>query len=207
MNTQSVLSLVPAARTGEQVRMAEHELADLIRLHRDPLFGYVLRRTFGDRQLSEDITQETLLRAWQRSATIRSGTEAIRPWLYAVARNLVVDNYRARQARPAEVFDVRVEDRPVAEDRISEALAAHDMAAALARLSETHRTVLVEVYYRGRALSEVAVHLGIPLGTVKSRVHNALRALRPLVQELVDAGRVGDDQVLVRSDRELLCSA
>ena len=207
MTTQPAFSLVPAARTGEQVRMAEHDLADLIRLHRDPLFGYVLRRTFGDRQLAEDITQETLLRAWQRSGTVHATTAAIRPWLYAVARNLVVDNYRARQSRPAEVSDERVAERPTTDDQIGAALLAHDMAAALARLSEPHRTVLIEVYYRERPMAEVAVTLGVPLGTVKSRVHNALRALRPLVRELRDAGRTGGERVPVATGPELAYSA
>jgi RNA polymerase sigma-70 factor, ECF subfamily len=199
--------LVPTRQTGDQVRMAEHELADLIRWHRDPLYRYVLRRTFGDRQLAEDITQEALLRAWQRSGTVDWSIRDMRPWLFAVARNLVVDNYRAMRARPAEVLDERMNDRPEHVDRIAEALVAHDMTAALARLSEAHRAVLVEVYYHGHSLAEVAVKFGLPLGTVKSRMYYALRALRPLVRELGAAMRACDEVAPDECGRELAYTA
>jgi RNA polymerase sigma-70 factor (ECF subfamily) len=207
MSTQRALSAVPTVGTGERVRMAEHELAELIRLHRGPLFAHVLCRTFGDRQLAEDITQETLLRAWQWCEPAGSAHKAVRPWLYAVARNLIVDNYRAKRARPAEVLDQRVENRPAQVDQMGRADAAHDMAAALATLTERQRSVLVEVYYRGCPMAEVAVKFGIPLGTVKSRVYSALRALRPLVQVLDDARRAGDDRVLAGGGQDLAYSA
>ena len=68
--------------------------------HGGPLLGYVLRLTGGDRTQAEDVVQETLLRAWRHPDALTG--RPVRPWLFTVARNLVVDAHRARRARPPE---------------------------------------------------------------------------------------------------------
>jgi RNA polymerase sigma-70 factor (ECF subfamily) len=180
MNTRPRLTLVPTTvQAPGQARMAEHDLVELMRSHRDPLLRYVLRLTFGDQYLAEDITQETLVRAWHRAGKAELRPDSVRPWLFTVARRLVVDGFRARSARPTEVYGEFVEQQPATGDDIERVLLAHDLDNALARLTERHRQVLVEVYLRGLSLAEVATKHGIPLGTVRSRVHHALRAIRP----------------------------
>jgi RNA polymerase sigma-70 factor, ECF subfamily len=148
--------------------------------HAGPLLRYALHLTSGDRQRAEDIVQETLLRAWLHPAAIAD--RPARPWLFAVARNLAVDAYRARKARPPEVGEGALElvAVPDAADRALESWAVAD---ALRALRPEHRGVLLETYYRGHSVSEAAVALGIPPGTVKSRTFYALRALKLALEE------------------------
>lgn len=144
------------------------------------MLGYVLRLTDGDRHQAEDVVQETLLRAWRHPAALED--RPIRPWLFTVARNLVVDAHRARRARPLETGDAGLTSVPAADD-IGRALESWMFAEALADLSAEHRTVLIETYYRGRSVAEAASALGIPPGTVKSRSYYALRALKLALEE------------------------
>ena len=185
MSTNS-LAVAPNTNTDT---VSAPTLARVIDEHKTALMRYVLRLTFGDIHLAEDIVQETLLRMWQRPGALTSHHTSIRPWLYTVARNLVRDRRRARKARPSEVYDTEVDHKPTEASEIDNAITAHDMKQALAHLSPDHRAVLVEVYYRDRQLGEAAEALGVPLGTVKSRVYYALRALRQIVNELGIADR------------------
>jgi RNA polymerase sigma-70 factor (ECF subfamily) len=157
---------------------------DLIRAlyaeHAAPLLRYAMHLMSGDRQRAEDIVQETLLRAWQHPEAIAD--RPARPWLFAVARNLAIDAYRAKRARPHEVGESALEviAGPDDAERALESLAVAD---ALSALRPEHRGVLLETYYRGKSVAEAAVTLGIPSGTVKSRTFYALRALRLALEE------------------------
>lgn len=148
--------------------------------HGGPLLGYVLRLTGGDRTQAEDVVQETLLRAWRHPEALAG--RPVRPWLFTVARNLVVDAHRARRARPQET-DMDEQAMTAGTDDIDRALESWTVAEALAQLSPGHRAVLVETYYRGRSVAEAAEVLGIPPGTVKSRTYYALRALKLALEE------------------------
>ncbi|MEV7005274.1 sigma-70 family RNA polymerase sigma factor [Streptosporangium sp. NPDC051022] len=147
--------------------------------HGGPLYGYVLRLT-GDPGKAEDVVQETLLRAWRHPDAL-SG-RPIRAWLFKVARNLVVDQHRARKARPPEVGDEALAVVPV-DDELERAVESWAVAEALATLRSEHREVLAEVYYQGKSVKEAAEALGIPAGTVKSRTYYALRALKLALEE------------------------
>jgi RNA polymerase sigma-70 factor (ECF subfamily) len=148
--------------------------------HAGPLLRYALHLMSGDRQRAEDIVQETLLRAWQHPEAIAD--RPARPWLFAVARNLAVDAFRARKARPREVGDGALELVP-APDEAERALESWAVADAIRSLRLEHRGVLLETYYHGRSVAEAAAVLGIPPGTVKSRTFYALRALKLALEE------------------------
>jgi RNA polymerase sigma-70 factor (ECF subfamily) len=150
--------------------------------HAAPLLAYAMRLTSGDRGRSEDIVQETLLRAWRHPQALDPERGPVRSWLFTVARNVAVDAHRARRARPHEVGDEALAVVP-AVDEIEHALDRWLIADALATLSADHRAVLVETYYRGRSVAEAAATLGVPLGTIKSRTFYALRALRLALEE------------------------
>ena len=148
--------------------------------HAGPLLRYALHLTSGDRQRAEDIVQETLLRAWMHPDAIAD--RPARPWLFAVARNLAVDAYRARRARPHEVGEAALELVP-APDEADRALESWAVADAVKALRPDHRRVLLETYYRGKSVAEAAAALGVPPGTVKSRTFYALRALKLALEE------------------------
>src|SRR5215468_8710384 len=195
MRPEQPLSAVPAHDTvttarpasGPQrpvpERMDEASFRSVCQEHVPCLLGYVTRLMFGDRQAAEDVVQETLLRTWQHPETLATERGSIRPWLFAVARNLVFDRRRARSKRPTEVSDAMLTTMPAPVDDVDAALTSWTVQHALAKLSLDHRNVLVEVYYRGRSVAEAAETLGIPAGTVKSRTYYALRALRLALQE------------------------
>jgi RNA polymerase sigma-70 factor (ECF subfamily) len=162
----------------ELVQRADEEaIRRLYAAHAAPLFSYVLRLLDGDRQAAEDIVQETLVRAWRHPEALDPKRGDIRPWLWTVARRLVIDGVRARHVRPREVSDEVMYSLP-ADDELDSALESWQVAEAIAALSPDHRAVLVETYYRGRTVGEAAAALGIPPGTVKSRANHALAALR-----------------------------
>jgi RNA polymerase sigma-70 factor (ECF subfamily) len=155
--------------------------ADLIsaiwRLHGAALFRFALNLTRGDHERAQDIVQETLLRAWRHPEVVEGREETILPWLVTVTRHVSIDMWRTR-SRSEEVLEGEPTDRPDPAQHIDQAVTAMDVRAALATLAPKHRQVVVEVYYYGRPVDEIARSLGVPVGTVKSRAYYAMRQLK-----------------------------
>ncbi len=168
------------AKNSRRMPSDEDLMRALYTEHAAPLLRYAMHLMSGDRQRAEDIVQETLLRAWQHPEAIAD--RPARPWLFAVARNLAIDAYRAKRARPHEVGEAALEVLPGSDDA-ERALESWAVADALGELRPEHRSVLLETYYRGKSVAEAASALGIPAGTVKSRTFYALRALRLALEE------------------------
>jgi RNA polymerase sigma-70 factor (ECF subfamily) len=147
--------------------------------HGGSLLAYATRLT-GDRAAAEDVVQETLVRAWKHARDLVDEKGSVRGWLLTVARNIVTDRIRARAARPTEVAETPVTG-PVERDHADEVVNTMVVLDALDGLSPEHRDVLVELYYRGRTVTEAARALGVPPGTVKSRSYYALRAMRATI--------------------------
>ncbi|MEU8526638.1 sigma-70 family RNA polymerase sigma factor [Streptomyces sp. NPDC048629] len=165
------------ARTGEE------ELARLHQDHGRALFGFLLGLTYGDAQRAEDLVQETMIRAWRHPEALETDHESMRPWLFTVARRLAIDARRARMSRVKECPHGLESSSMQADDPIEPSIAALDVRAALRELSEEHRSVLQQVYFRGLSVNEAAEVLGVPPGTVKSRTYYALRALRKALHD------------------------
>ena len=151
--------------------------------HAGALWNYCLRLTGQDRARAEDVTQETLLRAWRHPSVLEDSQDHVRAWLFTVARNIVVDEWRTRRVR-SELTMADVPEVSDLGDRTDQLLLSWVVAEAIAKLSPEHRAVLEQCYYRGAPVAEAARHLGIPEGTVKSRTHYALRALRLALEEM-----------------------
>lgn len=157
-------------------------VTELYRQYRVPLMAYVLRLTAGDRQQAEDVVQETMLRAWRQAGKLDLTAPSLMPWLVTVARRIVIDDKRRKSARPAETGDGMLENAPAA-DSTDELLRKVLVTEALQSLSAAHREVLNETILRDRTVNDAAEALGIPVGTVKSRVYYALKALRVVLAE------------------------
>ncbi len=157
----------------------------LDQLHRDhaqALWAYVVRLT-GDRAFAQDVVQETMLRAWRQGITDRSDTNAssARAWLFTVARRLVIDESRSAHHRREVVADSLPETQ--AADRVDAVFDEALIVDALSTLSSAHREVVVRAYYGRATVAEIAADLGVPPGTVKSRMHYGMHALRLALQE------------------------
>jgi RNA polymerase sigma-70 factor, ECF subfamily len=165
------------ARVAERDRVAFEELyARYVR----SMFGLALRR-LRDRQRAEDVVQETFAAIWRSAASYRPERGPAAPWLYAVARNAIVDRLRAR---PEPVSDVpeTVSSEPGPADRAEASFVSWRVHRALEELPEKEREVVELAYWSGLSQSEVADYLNIPLGTVKTRTRSALSRLADLLE-------------------------
>ena len=166
--------------------MAESSVALMQQLHDEhaaALWGYCLRLTGQDRARAEDVVQETLLRAWRNHDRLDESRGSVRSWLFTVARNIVIDEWRTSRSQ----HEVAVPEVPEGRDEVDhtdQLLTSWLVAEAVTSLSADHRAVLLECYYRGASVAQAAHRLGIPEGPVKSRTHYALRALRLALQEM-----------------------
>lgn len=138
----------------------------------------LLRRLTSNTGLAEEILQETWLAVWQSAGSFRAESSA-RGWLYGVARRQA--HNRLRRAAPIEVDLDEVADiadqAPAVEDRVLAGAERDDLAAAITGLPEHLREVLVLVLAEDMSYPEVSTALGIPVGTVKSRMSHARRKL------------------------------
>lgn len=143
------------------------------------------RRALGDAGQAEDAVQEAFVRAWRASSRYDPARASQRTWLFAILRNVVIDQVRARRSRPTLALDHDSPERGAdtdGGDAIDQVLTAWQVEAVLETLAEDQRRVLVEVHWRGRPYAEVAAELGVPEGTVKSRVYYGLRAMRSALE-------------------------
>jgi RNA polymerase sigma-70 factor (ECF subfamily) len=145
-----------------------------------PVFALALRR-LGDRGRAEDAVQETFASVWRSARSYRVERGPGAPWLYAVARNAIVDRRRARTEPPAEVPETASPDAEPSE-RAESSWTAWRIHRALAELADNERTVLELAYWSELSQSEIAEFLDIPLGTVKTRTRTALARLADLLE-------------------------
>ena len=160
--------------------------ADLLRAlhdeHAGALWAYAVNLTNGDRAKAQDVVQETMLRAWRNPQVLDQSQGSARGWLFTVARRIVIDDWRASRNR-AEFVTAHVPERAV-NDSTEHLLDRQVVIAAMRTLSAEHREVLLECYFRGSSVGQAAAALNVPPGTIKSRTHYALRALRLALEEM-----------------------
>jgi RNA polymerase sigma-70 factor (ECF subfamily) len=163
-------------RTGAGDRAA-FEL--LYRRYARSVFGLALRR-LGDRSRAEDAVQETFASVWRSARSYKPERGPGAPWLYAVARNAIVDRSRVRHEPPMEAPDEPALDAGPLE-RAEQSWVAWRVHRALEELPEREREVVALAYWSGLSQTEVAEFLGIPLGTVKTRTRAALARLADIL--------------------------
>jgi RNA polymerase sigma-70 factor (ECF subfamily) len=153
------------------------QLGPLFERHHAPLFNYFLRLT-GSRPVSEDLVQEVFLRMLKYRHTYR-GEGQFACWMYQIARNARTDHFRKwKPTGELPEDDAMPSHEPSASDRLEESQ-QHDLVrAALDRLPDDKREVLLLARYQRLRYEEIAQILGCTVGTVKVRVHRAMKDLR-----------------------------
>ena len=127
--------------------------------------------------------QETFVRAWRSRDRFDPSLGSLRTWLYSIERNLLVDMARSRHRHESRDARMAEEAEPIV-DHVEKAMVSWQVEEAVRHLTEEHRTVVIEIYFRGRTSKELADRLAVPEGTVRSRLFYALKALRLTLQEM-----------------------
>jgi RNA polymerase sigma-70 factor (ECF subfamily) len=179
--------LVARVASGE-----EGALDVLYARYRPRLRRYLWQRLFGDEGLVEEALQDTFLAVWERAARFR-GEAAVATWVFQIAHNIAAQAQRRGARRPdhAPLLDAERASESVGRDPYAEGVIAR-MAVheALGKLSEKHREVLDLFFRQGFAAEEVATILGLPAGTVRSRLSYARKALRQELDDSLTRARV-----------------
>jgi RNA polymerase sigma-70 factor (ECF subfamily) len=174
--------LVEQAQRGDHDAFAELARRTVVRLDR------AARLVLRDPELARDGVQDGLIRAWRDLPTLQD-PDRFEAWVHRLVVNACIDLARRRRSRPIEV-ELMTEHAPEIPDA-SGVIAQRDLVdSVLRRLDPPGRAIVVLHYYAGLPLPEVAATLRIPVGTVKSRLHRALRDMRVAIDDPESA--VGD---------------
>uniref|UniRef100_UPI000837930F sigma-70 family RNA polymerase sigma factor n=1 Tax=Nocardia miyunensis TaxID=282684 RepID=UPI000837930F len=138
----------------------------------------VANRLLHDSSRADDIVQEALIRLWRKPIMLDQPALSLWPWLHTVTRNLAYDELRSARQRHEFPTDNDTALNRHIDDPCTRVVDAWIMQRALATLSYQQREIIVHAYYRRATTREIATDLAIPPGTVKSRLHYAMRALR-----------------------------
>ena len=147
-------------------------------------------KLIGDRDAAEEIVQETFWRVWRAADSFRAQRGPFAGWLFGIARNLMIDFYRRRRARPQPALDdaeeQRIDRMPDPDSDVAEAawiaIKRAQVRAALDALPSAQRSVIEMAYFRGMTRQEIAEATGEPLGTIHTRARLALQKLREALQ-------------------------
>ncbi|WP_329791483.1 sigma-70 family RNA polymerase sigma factor [Lentzea sp. DG1S-22] len=159
---------------------------EIYALHAPELYRFALRQ-LGDGCAAEEVVQETFLRVWSSARGFKPELASMRVWLFAIARNVVIDETRSRlrhDKRMAAARTAAARGGQMSSDIAHITINRRLVQAALLRLNIDQRTALVETYLRDRSYSEVASELDVPQATLRSRVHFGLKALRLVMTEM-----------------------
>ena len=154
-------------------------LRALYRSFERPLYALGIR-WLNDPKLAEELVQEVTLRVWRRAGRYDPERGASSSWIFGIARNVAADLARARSKAPVPVAETPDQAAPWDEER---AWTAWEVARAVAQLPEDQRRVVELAYANQMTQSEIAAELGVPLGTVKTRLYAGLRKLRAIFVE------------------------
>lgn len=145
------------------------------------VFG-LIRRVLVDPSQSEEVLQEVFLELWQSARRFAPNRGGGRAWVFTIAHRRAVDRVRAAQAAGDRDIRVGYRDLDVAHDGVAEEaelrIEGRRVAEALATLPDAQREAITLAYYGGYSQSEIAVLVGAPLGTVKTRMRDGLSRLR-----------------------------
>ena len=163
------------------LRLGSSQPGDALERLYDRFSSPVYRLALGslrDPQLSEDVVQDTFVRLWRSARRFDPARGRAATWVFSLARRSAIDAHRRRPPAAGELPDDLADD-----DRFEALMTGVIVREALDALSPSHREVLELGYDADLTQASIAERLGVPLGTIKSRMHHALRALRAALEE------------------------
>ncbi len=143
-------------------------------------------RTVWDASMAEEVTLDVFTEVWQKANTYRAERAPVRAWLLRLTRHRAIDRLRYERVRPShETLTGRemADDAPPAEVALQQQTRRQEVRASLSRLPPEQQVVVLLAYFQGLTQAQIADHLGLPLGTVKTRVRLALQKLRSWLLE------------------------
>ena len=182
-----------AVTSPEQARRLE-ALVGLIACHRDrnafielfqhfaPRLKAFMMRGGADPETAEEIAQEAMITVWNKAEQFDPARAALSTWIFTIARNKRIDMLR-RQVRPEiDPLDIAIDEEPAPDARMALAQASADLRSSIALLPPEQRQVLQLAFFEDKSHGVISVELGLPLGTVKSRIRLALARLRGMIE-------------------------
>ncbi|HXV97966.1 MAG TPA: sigma-70 family RNA polymerase sigma factor [Anaerolineae bacterium] len=165
-------------------------LESLYEQYASAVMGLALKM-LGDRAAAEEVVQETFWRVWRNASSFYEQQGAFSNWLFGITRNLAIDSWRRRKARPQPIFDdaeeQQLEHNPDPNVDVSEsawtAIKHVQVREALGTLPPAQREVVEMAFFGGMTRQEIAESTGVPLGTVHTRARLGLQKLREVLQE------------------------
>lgn len=149
--------------------------------HYAPRLKAYLMKSGAPAGAAEDFAQDTMLTVWRKADLFDASKARAATWIFTIARNRRLDTLRRESRPPPPQIDLFPQDVDRPDDLFSQAEAADQVRDALTKLSPDHAEVLRMAFFLEHPHSEIARRLGLPLGTVKSRIRNAMIKLRPLL--------------------------
>src|SRR3954454_22351079 len=172
----TLVEKLPKDRSGDELR-------ELYRRYAPELFGFATS-ALGDRDLAEEVVQDVFAQLWRHASDYDQRRASVRTWLYAIARNRIIDQHRRAAVRPKRGDDDALDGIAEVDAELDHAVLRWQVTAALARLSPAHREVIRLAHYGGLTMRELAERARVALGPVKSRASSALRHLRLIFDEM-----------------------
>lgn len=172
-------------RTTASVLDRDEDVRRVYAAHGGEMYRFAAR-SLGDPHAAEDAVQEAFLRAWRAADRFDPQIASLRGWLFAILRNVVLDSFRAQRSRPRlrAASGFPGDDRADDVDSGEQVLRAWVVEEALRRVGVDHREAIVQTYLLDRSYDDVALELGIPASTLRSRVFYGLKALRVVLEEM-----------------------
>jgi RNA polymerase sigma-70 factor, ECF subfamily len=151
------------------------------------VLGYLIN-VLGDRGVAEDVHQQVFLEVWQRAPGYDPQRASVLTWIMTIARSRAIDELRRRVPEPRDPGGAALAADPDPESSPDALVERWRIAHLLSRLRPDEATLLRMRFYEGLSQSEIAGRTGIPLGTVKMRMVEALRRLRELIEQEEEVG-------------------
>lgn len=164
------------------LQKGDSEAINLIFSHYGPALLNIIRRVVKDEAFAQDVLQESLVKFWRNGVKFDPDKGALFTWLVRICRNTAIDKTRSKDFQQSEKSKGAIELVDIAEvygqEQELENMYVHQL---IDELSENHRKLIDLAYFQGYTQKEIAENLGMPLGTVKTRVRQALQRLRAII--------------------------